>query len=63
MFKGVFLEATEVLLSSLEQSQRYLTQALEGLTQEESAWSPGDECNSIGFREYFGNNDRIFNLI
>ena len=49
MFKGVFLEATEMLLSSLEQSQRYLTQALEALTQEESAWSPRDECNSIGF--------------
>ena len=43
------MEARELILSSLEQSQRYLTKALDGLTQEEAAWSPGPECNSIAF--------------
>ncbi len=43
------MEAKEVMLSSLEQSHGYLTSSLEGLTQEEFAWSPGPECNSIAF--------------
>jgi uncharacterized damage-inducible protein DinB len=43
------MEAKEVILRSLEQSKGYLTGALDGLTQEESAWSPGAECNSIAF--------------
>ncbi|MFQ5826137.1 MAG: DinB family protein [Dehalococcoidia bacterium] len=43
------MEARELILRSLEQSQGYLTGALDGLTQEESAWSPGVECNSIAF--------------
>ena len=43
------MEAKEVILSSLEQSQRYLTKTLDGLTQEEVGWSPGPECNSIAF--------------
>ena len=43
------MEATEVILRSLEQSQEYMTGALDGLTPEEVAWSPGAECNSIGF--------------
>ena len=43
------MEATEVILRSLEQSQGYLTRALDGLTQEEAVWSPGAECNSIAF--------------
>jgi len=43
------MEAKELLLSSLKQSQEYLTGALDGLTQEEAAWSPGEECNSIAF--------------
>ena len=43
------MEAKEVILRSLEQSQGYLTKALDGLTQEEAAWSPGVECNSIAF--------------
>jgi len=43
------MEIKELILSSLEQSQRYLTKALDGLTQEEAAWSPGPECNSIAF--------------
>ena len=43
------MEAKELLLSSLEQSQEYLTGALDGLTQEEFGWSPREECNSIAF--------------
>jgi len=46
---GVSMEAKELLLRSLEQSQGYLTRALDGLTQEEFAWCPNDECNSIAF--------------
>ncbi|MFC2022023.1 DinB family protein [Chloroflexota bacterium] len=43
------MEAKELILSSLEQSQGRLTTALDGLTQEEVAWSPNAECNSIAF--------------
>jgi len=43
------MEAKEVLLRSLEQSQSYVARALDGLTQEETAWCPGTECNSIAF--------------
>ncbi len=43
------MDAKELILRSLEQSQGYLTRALDGLTQEEAAWSPGVECNSIAF--------------
>ena len=43
------MDAKEVILRSLEQSQGYLTQALDGLTQEEFAWSPTAECNNIAF--------------
>ncbi len=43
------METKELLLSSLKQSQEYLTGALDGLTQEEAAWSPGAECNCIAF--------------
>ncbi len=43
------MEARKSILNSLEQSQGYLTEALDGLTQEEAAWSPGVECNSITF--------------
>ncbi len=43
------MEAKELIVRSLEQSQRYLTKALDGLTQEEVAWSPSPECNSIAF--------------
>ena len=43
------MEAKELILKSLEQSQRFLTNALDGLTQEEAAWSPSPECNSIAF--------------
>ena len=43
------MEAKEMILKSLEQSQGYLATALDGLTQEEVSWSPGVECNSIAF--------------
>lgn len=43
------MEAKEIILRSLQQSQGYLDRALDGLTEEEAAWSPGIECNSIVF--------------
>ena len=43
------MDAKVLVLKSLEQSQGYLTSALDGLTQEESAWKPGIECNNIAF--------------
>ena len=43
------MEAKELISRSLEQSQGYLAKALDGLTQEEAAWSPGPECNCIAF--------------
>jgi len=43
------METKELILNSLEQSQGYLIRALDGLTQEEVAWSPEPECNSIAF--------------
>ena len=43
------MDAKELLLRSLEESQGYLTKALDGLTQEEATWSPSLECNSIAF--------------
>lgn len=43
------MQAKELILKSLEQSQGYLNNALDGLTQKEVAWSPTPECNSIGF--------------
>jgi len=43
------MEAKELILKSLEQSQRFPTNALDGLTQEEAAWNPSLECNSIAF--------------
>jgi len=43
------MDGKEVIMKSLEHNWRYLTNALDGLTQEEFAWSPGAECNSIAF--------------
>jgi len=43
------MDAKVVILRSLEQSQGFLNGALDGLTQEEFAWSPKAECNSIAF--------------
>lgn len=43
------MEAVEMVVKSLEQSRGELTKALNGLTQEEIAWSPKPDCNSIAF--------------
>jgi uncharacterized damage-inducible protein DinB len=43
------MDAKEVLLRSLEESNRYLTKTLDGLTQAEATWSPSRECNNIAF--------------
>ena len=43
------MEAKEIILKSLEESQRYLNEALDGLNEEEIAWAPGAESNSIAF--------------
>ena len=43
------MEARELILKSLTESQGFLTRALDGLTQEESTWKPKAECNSIVF--------------
>ncbi|MFC1994682.1 DinB family protein [Chloroflexota bacterium] len=43
------MDTKELILASLEQSKGYLSKALDGLTQEEAAWSPRAECNSIAF--------------
>lgn len=43
------MEAKELLLKSLNQSQEFLSKTLDGLTQEEFAWTPNAECNSIAF--------------
>jgi uncharacterized damage-inducible protein DinB len=43
------MQLAEAIVKSLEQSQGYLIKALDGLTQEEAAWSPTAESNSIAF--------------
>ena len=43
------MEAIELILMSLQRSQRFLAKALDELTQEEAAWRPEAECNSIVF--------------
>ena len=43
------MQAKELTLRFLNQSQENLTKSLDGLTQEEVAWSPGAECNNIAF--------------
>jgi hypothetical protein len=43
------MQFAEAMVKSLEQSQGYLTRALDGLTQGEAAWSPSPESNSIAF--------------
>jgi uncharacterized damage-inducible protein DinB len=43
------MELAQALVNSLKQSQGYLDRALDGLTQEEAAWSPASESNSIAF--------------
>jgi uncharacterized damage-inducible protein DinB len=43
------VEAIELIVKSLEQSQGELTKALDGLSQQEVTWSPKPDCNSIAF--------------
>lgn len=43
------MEVKEVLKMSLNESRDYLADALDGLTQEEIAWSPAPHCNSLAF--------------
>ena len=43
------MDAKELILASLDQSWGFLTRALDGLTQEEVAWRPAPESNSIAF--------------
>jgi uncharacterized damage-inducible protein DinB len=43
------MQLAAAMVKSLEQSQGYLTKALDGLTQEEAAWRPTAESNSIVF--------------
>ena len=43
------MEAVELIVKSLEQSRGELTKSLDGLSQQEAAWSPKPDCNSIAF--------------
>ena len=43
------MEAKELIVRSLEESQGFLNRVLDGLTQEEVAWTPKAHCNSIAF--------------
>jgi hypothetical protein len=43
------MQLAEAMVKSLEQSQGYLNKTLDGLTQEEAAWSPAAESNSMAF--------------
>lgn len=43
------MEAKEIIKLSLERSEEFLTSALKDLSQQEFAWSPGPESNSMAF--------------
>ncbi|MFC1919267.1 DinB family protein [Chloroflexota bacterium] len=43
------MDTKDLILRSLDQSQDYLTKALDGLDQNEIAWSPVPGCNNIAF--------------
>jgi uncharacterized damage-inducible protein DinB len=43
------MDAKELLLRSLRETHSYVTKSLNGLTQEETTWSPSPGCNSIAF--------------
>ncbi|MDP3879472.1 MAG: DinB family protein [Dehalococcoidales bacterium] len=43
------MNTIELMLKFLDHSEGFLTGALDGLTQEEAAWTPTPECNSILF--------------
>ena len=46
---NVGMDIKPVLLKSLDESQEYLTKALKELTEEDIAWTPKVESNSIIF--------------
>jgi uncharacterized damage-inducible protein DinB len=46
---GICMEAKEVILRSLTESQGFLNRALDGLTKEEVTWKPRPESNNIIF--------------
>lgn len=41
------MDTIELTLKFLDHSEGFLTKALDGLTQEEAAWTPSPECNNI----------------
>jgi len=43
------METKDIILASLNESWGYLTRALDGLTQEEIAWTPAPHSNSLAF--------------
>jgi hypothetical protein len=43
------MDAKEIVVASLKQSRAYLERALDGLSQEDIAWRPSEECNCIAF--------------
>jgi hypothetical protein len=43
------MNAKEMVVASLNQTWSYLNRSLDGLTQEDVAWKPREQCNSIAF--------------
>ena len=43
------MNAKEMVIASLKQTQGYLNRSLEGLNQEDIAWKSAEHCNSIAF--------------
>ncbi len=43
------MDAKQMVIASLNQSQGYLNRSLQGLTHEDVSWSPNEDCNSIAF--------------
>jgi len=43
------VEAKELIIHSLKESREYINQAVEGLSQDEIAYIPQRDCNSIAF--------------
>ena len=43
------MDVKELTAKSLNRSREYLNKSLDGLTQEEFAWRPKPDCNSIAF--------------
>jgi hypothetical protein len=43
------MNAKEIVVASFAQSRAYLDRALDGLSEEDIAWRPSEECNCIAF--------------